>query len=69
MTNKELEIRLRYLADEMPKYVEKLTKLKVPKIEMELEVMNMSLMACWVMLGEIAKRLPEPRGTETEPSV
>lgn len=58
MTNKEIDIRLKALADCLPFHYEKI-KDKHSKIECELELLNMSMIAIFAMLGEIAKRLPE----------
>lgn len=63
MTNKEIDARLKGLAKQIPDWEEHLRNVMgSPKVERELEIMNMSLMAIWTMLGEIAKRLPEPQG-------
>lgn len=58
MTNAEIDTRLRALADAIPRRAKELGAY-TPAIDRELELMNMSLMAIWTMLGEIAKRLPE----------
>lgn len=60
MTNKEIDIRLKALADYLPIHYKKI-KDEHPKIECELELLNMSMMAVFAMLGEIAKRLPEAK--------
>jgi hypothetical protein len=61
MTNEEIDIRLKLLAEAIPQYAMKLIKENngQKSILIELELMNMNLLAVWTMLGEIAKRLPE----------
>lgn len=59
MTNEEIDTRLKTLADQIPAWEQHLRMTDVPKIERELEILNMSIMAVWAMLGEIVKRLPE----------
>lgn len=61
MTNDEIDIRLKALALVIPKKAAMLTVDGVPGFERELELLNMNAMAIWSMLGEIAKRLPEPQ--------
>ncbi len=59
MTNKEIDIRLKALADQIPAWVNERKRQGQDQIVTELEGISMSLMAVWAMLGEIAKRLPE----------
>ncbi len=67
MTNDEIDLRLKTLAEYMPKHAQHLYKMtqgygdeSTLGVRNELELVNMSLMAISAMLGEIAKRLPEP---------
>ena len=63
MTNKEIDIRLRAMADAIPAQQQsgwnELDRMYA--IQIELELLNMSAMTIFTMLGEIAKRLPEPK--------
>lgn len=64
MTNEEIDTRLKLLSQAIPLHAKKLLEMNEGKrtVVGELELMNMSLMAIWAMLGEIAKRLPpEPK--------
>lgn len=61
MTNKEIDSRLINMANAIPLHEKRLRNEEIPKLERELELMNMSLMVVWAMLGEIAKRLPESK--------
>ncbi len=58
MTNEEIDKRLKTLADYLPKHEAILRGKGYEKVERELELLNMSMMAVFAMLGEIAKRLP-----------
>lgn len=49
------------MANAIPLHEKRLRNEEIPKLERELELMNMSLMVVWAMLGEIAKRLPESK--------
>lgn len=62
MTNKEIDIRLMKLTNAMTELVKRryLDQEKDP-LAIELEALNMSAIAVFTMLGEIAKRLPEER--------
>jgi len=57
VTNEEIDIRLKDMSEVMRNN-------SVPGLERELELMNMSLLTIWSMLGEIVKRLPEPAPTK-----
>lgn len=65
MTNDEIDLRLKLLAEEIPNQA-RLIGLEdgqiddTRKIACELELFNMHMFAVWTMLAEIAKRLPEP---------
>ena len=61
MTNAEIDIRLRTLADYLPKLADNRKANGVDQVHTELELMNMQLIALTAMLGEIAKRLPVPK--------
>lgn len=61
MTNEEIDLRLRALAQGIPLHAKELMRRGRDPVARELELLNMSAMAVWAMLGEIAKRLPEPR--------
>lgn len=60
MKNQEIDIRLKKLSEEIPRVIQS----RPPGVEREVEGINMSLMAVWTMLGEIAKRLPESDNNE-----
>ena len=70
MNNAEIDARLRLLSQALPEHAQKLSELAKRRaasavdagdaIARELEILNMSMMAVFTMLGEIAKRLPEP---------
>lgn len=62
MTNEEIDIRLSGVAEAMPDLVNDLDN----GVAKELELLNMSMMAVFTMLGEIAKRLPEQPLTKRE---
>jgi hypothetical protein len=64
MTNREIDLKLKVLANEIPLQEKELRENGVPKIERELDLMNITLVAIVKMLGEIAKRLPEPDKSE-----
>lgn len=77
MTNDEIDIRLRMLADAIPKRAEMLyerahqARFQIDEslldgIRTELELLNMSMIGVFTMLGEIAKRLPESVVTVAE---
>jgi hypothetical protein len=59
MTNDEIDVRLKFLAQAIPQHAQKLTDKKRDHLARELELLNMGVTAIYVMLGEIAKRLPE----------
>jgi len=59
VTNEEIDLRLRALADAIPRHAYKLMADGAQPVARELELLNMSVMAVFAMLGEIAKRLPE----------
>jgi len=64
MTNTEIDIRLKTLADYLPKLADNRKANGVDQVHTELELMNMqliALIALTAMLGEIAKRLPVPK--------
>lgn len=64
MTNEEIDIRLKDMARALPHHAKKMidrSNMMTTTPRDEMELMNMSLMTIWVMLGEIAKRLPEPK--------
>jgi len=60
VTNDEIDRRLKALALAIPEYAHKLMARGVDPVARELELLNMNLMGVSAMLGEIAKRLPEP---------
>lgn len=60
MNNKEIDIRLKAMAEELHNHYERKIKYH-PKLEVELELLNMQIMVVFAMLGEIAKRLPEAK--------
>lgn len=62
MTNEEIDIRLKAMASAMTDHAKELMRIKTPEVARELELLNMSGMMIWTMLGEIAKRLPELKG-------
>ena len=63
MNNNEIDNRLKSLAEYLPKHFEaRNPKEPMGKIAVELELLNMSMVAVFSMLGEIAKRLPEVNG-------
>jgi hypothetical protein len=62
MTNDEITVRLKQLAKAIPEHAQRIgahDKGNLPhrKIALELELLNMQMLAVWSMLGEIAKRL------------
>lgn len=62
MTNSEIDIRLRMMSDAIAERAKQLTRpVMAPeaRVARELELLNMSAMMIYAMLGEIAKRLPE----------
>lgn len=69
MTNEEIDTRLKLLSlTALPEQADKrytnlrrngLGSIGESGIAIELELLNMSMMAVYAMLGEIAKRLPE----------
>lgn len=62
MLNEEIDIRLEKLAGYIPVHEKKIrSTTELGKIGVELELLNMSMMAVFTMLGEIAKRLPEKK--------
>lgn len=63
MTNQEIDARLGALADAIPNHADRLIRGNDGQrsVQIELELLNMSMMAVFAMLGEIAKRLPEPK--------
>ena len=68
MDNKEIDTRLKLLADYISQHAQVVAvgETGIDKAAAELELMNMSLMGITAMLGEIAKRLPEPKEEEEE---
>lgn len=61
-TNEEIEQRLRMMAEAIPSIERQRRANSVDRVATELELLNMSAMTIWWLLGEIAKRLPEPKG-------
>lgn len=59
MTNEEIDFRLKAMSIAIPDHAKRLMSIETPEIARELELLNMSVMTIWVMLGEIAKRMPE----------
>lgn len=68
MKNAEIDLRLKALSRLIPERAQTLYKKfhdrgisdnSAEAIRVELELLNMGVMAIWTMLGEIAKRLPE----------
>jgi hypothetical protein len=72
MTNKGIDERLKDLADAIPVLAEQRYEAICQEpggdspISIELELLNMSVMAIFTMLGEIAKRLPEVEETKKD---
>lgn len=64
MTNKEIDIRLQTLAAYLPELHQLRMSQGNDRIAVELELLNMQMMALTAMLGEIAKRLPEKKNDE-----
>lgn len=62
MTNEEIDIRLKAVADFLPSHAELKKRIGQEGIQTELELLNMSAITIFIMLGEIAKRLPESGG-------
>jgi hypothetical protein len=64
MTNEEIDIRLKALSKYLPEHFERqkdsITATSRTRVDVELELLNMTMTAVFTMLGEIAKRLPIP---------
>lgn len=76
MNNKEIDARLKLLSQQIPMLAESRytgtarysAKKNVNNIAIELELLNCAMTAVYAMLGEIAKRLPEPKEeSKTDP--
>lgn len=69
MTNDEIDLRLKKLADCLPQHAKRLygcidgdrNDAPLKEIRAELELHNASMIGIFAMLGEIAKRLPEAK--------
>lgn len=62
MKNKEIDIRLNAISNSIEGHEKVIrSNTEMGKIGVELELLNMSMMTIYVMLGEIAKRLPEEK--------
>jgi hypothetical protein len=59
MTNEEIDIRMKALGEATWRREKILSDQGIQKRDIELELLNMSMVGIYVMLAEIAKRLPD----------